>query len=199
MSLSNTKNFYLKTGDALVAIDVQNDFYSGGSLEVPGGDEIVPVMNQYIDLFLTKGLPVFATRDWHPENHISFKEQGGPWPVHCVAGSKGAQFHPELHLPDSTVVISTATKAEREAYSGFEETGLNDRLKAAGIRRLLIGGLATDYCVLFTVKDALKNGYEVILLQDAVRAVEVQPGDGDKAIEEMTSLGAVSAEVDLFT
>ena len=177
MSLSNTRGFYLKTGDALVVIDVQNDFCSGGSLEVPGGDEIVPVMGRYIDLFLAKGLPVFATRDWHPENHSSFKEQGGPWPVHCVAGSKGARFHPELHLPDSTVVISTATKAEKEAYSGFEETELNDRLKVAGIRRLLIGGLATDYCVLFTVKDALKNGYEVILLQDAVRAVDVQPGD----------------------
>lgn len=199
MSLSNTKNFYLKTGDALVAIDVQNDFCSGGSLEVPGGDEIVPVMDRYIDLFLSKGLPVFATRDWHPKNHSSFEEQGGPWPGHCVAGSKGAQFHPELHLPDSTVVISTATKAEKEAYSGFEGTELNDRLKAAGIHRLLIGGLATDYCVLFTVKDALKNGYEVILLQDAVRAVDVQPGDGDKAIEEMTRLGAVSAEVDFFS
>jgi nicotinamidase/pyrazinamidase len=181
----------LKPGDALVAVDVQNDFFSGGSLTVPGAEEIIPAMNHYIDIFQSKGLPVYVTRDWHPEGHCSFKAQGGPWPVHCVAGSKGAQFHPDLHFPDSTVVISTATELDKEAYSGFEGTDMDDQLRAAGIRRLLIGGLATDYCVLNTVKDALRYGYKVFLLADAIRAVNVKPEDGQNSIAEMTRMGAI--------
>lgn len=188
---SSRKHLDLKTGDALVAVDVQNDFFSGGSLTVPGAEEILPAMNRYIEIFQSKELPVYATRDWHPEKHCSFKSQGGPWPVHCVAGSKGAQFHPDLHLPDYVVVISGATELDKEAYSGFEGTDLNERLRSAGIRRLLIGGLATDYCVLNTVKDALKYGYEVFLLMDAIRAVNVRPEDGQNAIDEMTRMGAV--------
>jgi nicotinamidase/pyrazinamidase len=195
---SSRKHLHLKPGDALVAVDVQNDFFSGGSLTVPNAEEILPVMNRYIEIFQSKGLSVYATRDWHPEGHCSFTALGGPWPVHCVAGSKGAQFHPNLHFPDSTVVISTATEPDKEAYSGFEGTDMNERLKAEGIRRLLIGGLATDYCVFNTVKDALKYGYEVFLLTDAIRAVNVSPEDGQNAIDEMTRMGAVPIVFDMI-
>jgi nicotinamidase/pyrazinamidase len=196
---SSRKHLDLKPGDALVAVDVQNDFFSGGTLTVPGAEEILPIMNHYIEIFQAKGLPVYATRDWHPEGHCSFKAQGGPWPVHCVAGAKGAQFHPDLHFPDSVVIISTATELDKEAYSGFEGTDMHDRLRAAGIRRLLIGGLATDYCVLNTVKDALKYGYEVLLLTDAIRAVNVSPEDRQNAIDEMTLMGAVPIVFDMIS
>ncbi len=188
----------LKPGDALVAVDVQNDFFLGGSLTVPGAEEILPAMNRYIEIFQSKELPIFATRDWHPEGHCSFTAQGGPWPVHCVVGSKGARFHPDLHLPGSTVVISSATQLDKEAYSGFEGTDMHDRMQAAGIRRLLIGGLATDYCVLNTVKDALKYGYKVLLLTDAIRAVNVNPEDGQNAIDEMTRMGAAPVVFDML-
>jgi nicotinamidase/pyrazinamidase len=184
----------LRAGDALVVVDVQNDFLPGGRLAVPGGDEIVPVINRYIELFQSKGLPVYATRDWHPENHCSFEEQGGIWPVHCVAGTAGSRFPLNLRLPDSATVISKAAKRDADAYSGFEGTDLDERLQAAGVHRLLVGGLATDYCVLNTVKDALKNGYGTLLLLDAVRAVNVEPEDGKKAVEKMIRLGAVPVE-----
>ena len=141
--------------------------------------------------FQKNNLPIFATRDWHPRNHSSFQEQGGPWPIHCVADSRGSDFPVGLHLPDSTVVISKATAVDIDAYSGFDGTNLNERLQAAEIHRLLIGGLATDYCVLHTVTDAIKQGYQVLLLQDAIRAVNVEPGDGERALEEMIRLGAV--------
>ena len=180
----------LQKGDALISVDVQNDFLPGGSLAVPQGDQVVPVMNRYIFMFKVKGLPVFATRDWHPADHCSFKEQGGPWPPHCVQGSKGAEFPSELQLPEDTVVISSATNPEKEAYSGFEGTDLDDRLKAINAERLFMGGIATDYCVLNTVKDALSLGYEVYLLEDAIRAVNVKPDDGEKAKTEMVDLGA---------
>jgi nicotinamidase/pyrazinamidase len=191
MSEMNAKHLDFKKGDALVVVDVQNDFLGGGSLAVPGGDEIVPIINQYITLFQKNNLPIFATRDWHPRNHSSFQEQGGPWPIHCVAESRGSDFPKDLHLPDSTVVISKATAVDTDAYSGFDGTDLNERLQAADIHRLLIGGLATEYCVLHTVTDAIRQGYQVLLLKDAIRAVNVEPGDGEKALEEMIRLGAV--------
>jgi nicotinamidase/pyrazinamidase len=187
----NAKDLDFKKGDALVVVDVQNDFLGGGSLAVPGGDEIVPIINQYIAVFQKNNLPIFATRDWHPKNHSSFQEQGGPWPIHCVAESRGSDFPQDLHLPDSTVVISKATAVDTDTYSGFDGTDLNERLQAADIHRLLIGGLATEYCVLHTVTDAIRQGYQVLLLQDAIRAVNVEPGDGEKALEEMIRLGAV--------
>jgi nicotinamidase/pyrazinamidase len=193
MGKMNAKDLDLKKGDALVVVDVQNDFLGGGSLAVPGGDEIVPIINQYIAVFQKNNLPIFATRDWHPPNHSSFQEQGGPWPIHCVAESKGSNFPHDLHLPDSTVVISKATAVDTDAYSGFDGTDLNEKLQSADIHRLLIGGLATDYCVLNTVTDAIKQGYQVLLLQDAIRAVNVEPEDGERALEEMIRLGAVPA------
>jgi nicotinamidase/pyrazinamidase len=180
----------LKKGDALLIVDVQNDFLPGGSLAVHGGGNIIAPFNRYIEAAQEKGLPIFATRDWHPPNHCSFKKQGGPWPPHCIVDSKGAEFSAELSLPPSAAVISKGIEVKKDAYSGFEGTDLDERLRSAGISRVLIGGLATDYCVLNTVKDAIKHGYEVLLLQDAMAAVNVQPEDGEKAIEEMTSLGA---------
>ena len=184
------KTVTLNTGDALLLVDIQNDFLPGGSLAVPGGDQILPVINQYLSLFQSKGLPVFATRDWHPHDHCSFDPQGGVWPVHCVKNTPGSQFPEDLWLPKHTIVVSKAMAREKDAYSGFEGTGLAEKLKAAAVRRLLIGGLATDYCVLNTVKDALKNGFSVLLLTDAIRAVNVAPDDGKKAIQEMIRLGA---------
>jgi len=186
----------LQPGDALLIMDVQNDFLPGGSLAVPRGDEVVPVLNRYLRAFAAQSLPVYATRDWHPEQHCSFRAQGGPWPSHCVAGMRGAEFAAALQLPPSAVIISKATTVEQDAYSGFQGTDLDGRLRAANIRRLFIGGLATDYCVLNTVRDALRLGYRVLLLADAIRAVDVQPGDGQRAEEEMVSLGAQRISVE---
>lgn len=177
-------------GDALLLVDVQNDFLPGGSLAVPGGDAVIGPLNHCIAQFTRAGLPVFATRDWHPPQHCSFREQGGPWPPHCIAGTPGAAFAADLHLPPDAVVVAKATTAEQDAYSGFEGTELAARLREVDVRRLFVGGLATDYCVLNTVRDALAEGFAVMLLRDAIRAVDVQPGDGERAIAEMRSLGA---------
>lgn len=187
---SDLERWQAQAGDVLLVTDIQNDFLPGGSLEVAGGDEVVPVLNRYIEKFVARGLPVYATRDWHPERHCSFHAQGGPWPVHCVAGTRGSEFAANLVLPPDTTVISKATAPDREAYSSFEGTNLDSRLRAAGIRRIFIGGLTTDYCVLNTVRDARRHGYDVFVLTDAIRAVDVRPGDGQRAEEMMTRLGA---------
>ncbi len=188
---SDTSSPRLRTHDALLIVDVQNDFLPAGRLPVPRGDEVVPVLNLVGALFEERGLPAFATRDWHPEAHCSFREQGGPWPPHCIAGTFGAAFPENLRLPRSTVVVSKATRVDRDAYSGFEQTELDGLLRRAGTDRLFVGGLATDYCVLNTVRDGLALGYAVVLLTDAVRAVDVQPGDGARALEQMQRLGAI--------
>jgi len=180
----------LHTGDALVVVDVQNDFLPGGALAVPGGDQVVPVLNRYMDLFRAAGLPVYASRDWHPPDHCSFEPRGGTWPVHCVAGSHGAWFAPNLSLPCETTVIDKATRRDEEAYSAFQGTGFAARLREAGTGRLFIGGLATDYCVLATVRDALARGFSVLALADAMRAVNIRTRDGDRAEREMRELGA---------
>jgi len=184
------ERWHVQPGDVLLVTDIQNDFLPGGSLAVAGGDEAVPVLNRYIDTFVARGLPVYATRDWHPPRHCSFHAQGGPWPVHCVADTHGAEFAATLTLPPDTTVISKATSPDREAYSSFQGTDLDSRLRAAGVHRIFIGGLATDYCVLNTVRDARRLGYDVFVLADAIRAVDVQPGDGQRAEAEMTRLGA---------
>ena len=190
MMTTNQNNLYPQTGDALLIVDVQNDFLPGGSLAVPHGDEVVAALNRYLKVFYMQNLPVYATRDWHPAQHCSFLAQGGPWPPHCVANTSGASIAAPLQLPPATVIISKATTEKQDAYSGFEGTDLHRKLHASRIRRLFIGGLATDYCVLNTVRDALKLGYEVFLLADAIRAVDVQPGDGQRAEKEMLGLGA---------
>ena len=190
METPNRNDCQPRTGDALLIVDVQNDFLPGGSLAVPHGDEVVPVLKRYINSFASRNLPVYATRDWHPKQHCSFRAQGGPWPPHCVAHTQGSQFAAALDLPTTSVIISKAISPEQDAYSGFQETDLGRRLADAHISRLFIGGLATDYCVLNTVRDALLLGYRVMLLGDAIRAVEVKPGDGQRAEQEMIGLGA---------
>lgn len=175
---------------ALIIVDVQNDFCLGGSLAIPAGEEIIPVLNQYIPRFVTKGAAFFATRDWHPMRHISFKERGGPWAPHCVQGTKGADFHRDLKLPFGVEIISKGFLAEKDAYSGFEGTELKVRLSYKGIRKVFVGGLATDYCVKNTVLDSLKHGFETYLLVDAVRGVNLKPEDSREAISEMTLAGA---------
>jgi nicotinamidase/pyrazinamidase len=186
----------LRRTDALLIVDVQRDFLPGGRLAVPEGDAVVPVLNRYIAEAQRHHLPVFASRDWHPERHCSFKAQGGPWPPHCVAGTAGAQFADDLALPADTAVIDKATREEADAYSAFSGTSLGDQLRARGVKRLLVGGLATDYCVLNTVRDALREGFEVVVLDDAIRAVNVKPDDGMRAQREMESRGAVLARYD---
>lgn len=180
----------LQKGDALIVVDLQRDFLPGGSLAVRDGDRVVPVMNRYLEHFREAGLPVVATRDWHPQNHCSFSEQGGSWPPHCVQGSPGAEFADHLKLPADALVISKATKTDKDAYSGFDDTELEQRMREAGVHRMFIGGLATDYCVLATVKDAVHAGFEVFVLGDAIRAVDATPGDGDKALDTMRAAGA---------
>jgi len=179
-----------KNKDALIIVDVQRDFCTKGALPVPEGEKIVPVLNRYIKKFHEAGALIIATRDWHPSNHISFKNYGGRWPPHCIQETPGAEFHPNLKLPRETRVISKATSAEKEAYSGFDGTELERELRNAGIQRLFIGGLATDYCVKSTVLDALKLGFETVLLFDAIKGVDVNPGDSEKAIREMLERGA---------
>jgi nicotinamidase/pyrazinamidase len=177
------------TGDALVVIDVQRDFLADGALAVTRGDEVIGPLNKYLGLFKERGLGVFATRDWHPADHCSFAAEGGPWPAHCVQGTPGAEFAPELRLPGDAEVISKASERDREAYSDFSADEFERRLREQGIRRLFVGGLATEYCVLATVRDARQRGFEVLLLGDAVRAIDAEAGR--RAIDEMTRLGAV--------
>lgn len=185
--------FEISENDALLVVDVQRDFCPGGSLPVPEGDKVVPVLNDYIRLFKNARAQIYATRDWHPPNHMSFKEQGGPWPPHCIQESEGAEFHPDLKLPEGTLVISKATSLPKDAYSGFEGTRLAEDLKNKGIKRVFTGGLATDYCVRSTVLDALKHGFETVLLLDATLGVDVEPGDSERAIDEMKRNGAKTA------
>ena len=184
------ENTHIRPGDALIVVDVQQDFLPGGALGVPAGDEVIPALNRAITLFERAGLPVYYSRDWHTPDHCSFKAQGGPWPPHCIAGSEGAAFATALRMPDDAAVISKATSRAQDAYSAFQGTTLAQQLETAGVRRVFIGGLATDYCVKATVLDAQANGFEVEVLGDAVRAVEVQPGDGERALQEMLKSGA---------
>jgi nicotinamidase/pyrazinamidase len=184
------KASHIGPGDALIVVDVQRDFLPGGPLGVPAGDEVIAPINRAVGMFERAGLPIFYTRDWHPPNHVSFKARGGPWPRHCVAHTEGAAFAPTLRVPPSAVIVSKATTPDRDAYSAFQDTTLASQLRAAGVRRLYLGGLATDYCVKATVLDAKREGFDVKVLADAVRAVDVQPGDGQRALQEMQQSGA---------
>ncbi|MBS7634447.1 nicotinamidase [Candidatus Bathyarchaeota archaeon] len=176
--------------DALIVVDVQVDFCPGGSLPVPEGEKIVPVLNKYIEKFERSGALIVATRDWHPSNHISFKDYGGLWTPHCVQGTDGANFHPNLQLPERVKIVSKATDPFKEAYSGFEGTNLAEDLKRAGVKRVFVGGLATEYCVKNTVLDALNLGFETFILEDAVKGINVKPSDVEKAMKEMLGKGA---------
>ncbi len=181
---------------ALLIVDVQKDFCPGGSLAVPGGDEIIPVINRYIRHFYDKGLPILASRDWHPAKTMHFKEYGGKWPAHCIQGSDGARFHAGLELPETVVIVSKGMSTERDdQYSSFQavtEEGIPfpEFLNKLGISKLYVCGIATDYCVRATVLDTLATGFAVTLLADAVSGVDLNEGDSAKAIEEMIASGA---------
>lgn len=179
--------------DAIIVVDVQNDFCEGGALEVTGANSIIPIINAIVPRFRNR---VF-TRDWHPPDHCSFSDNPRfvdmSWPVHCVANTRGAEYHPELNVPEDVVEVNKATEPGKEAYSDFEGTGLGDRLRAAGVSRVFVCGLATDYCVKNTALDALREGFDVVVLEDACRAVDVPPGTGAAALDEMRDAGAVMA------
>ena len=186
----------MQAKDALIIVDVQNDFCPGGALAVSGGDEVVAVLNRVIERFAEAGLPIFATRDWHPKKTSHFKTHGGLWPAHCVQGTKGAEFHAELKLGNDAVVVSKGMAPDEDSYSGFQATDasgtpLAELLRLKEVGRIFVGGLATDYCVKHTVLDGLAEGFEVVLLADAIRAVNLKPDDGESAIDEMVRAGAV--------
>ena len=184
------ESFSLSRHDALVIVDLQNDFLPGGALGVPDGDAVIPALNICIDKFKQAGAPIFATRDWHPGDHCSFRARGGPWPPHCIADSRGAAFAATLKLPDDVIVVSKASSADADAYSGFDHTDLAAQLAARACRRVFIAGLATDYCVRATALDALREGLQTVVLEDGVRPVNVKPSDGEHALTEMRTRGA---------
>src|SRR5215813_7752593 len=148
----------MRQGDALLIVDVQNDFCPGGALAVPSGHEVVPILNRWIEEAQRKKIPIFLSRDWHPAHHISFKERGGPWPPHCVQGTSGAAFHESLHLPPNPEILSKGSDLNADSYSAFGGTGLDEKLKRREVRRLWIGGLALDYCVRETTLEAIRKG-----------------------------------------
>ena len=192
------KNYVVTSNDALLITDIQKDFLPGGALPVPSGDEIIPVLNAYIKHFEDAKARFFASRDWHPANHVSFKTQGGPWPPHCVQNTEGAKFSPDLKLPAHVVVISKATNPEHESYSVFDGTSFEHELKMCETKRFFVAGLATDYCVLNTVLDARKLGYDIVVLMDATLGINVEPGDVDRAIAAMLKAGAQQATMGDF-
>lgn len=185
----------MEPNSALLIVDVQNDFCPGGALAVPNGDRVVPVLNRVIGSLGARQVPIYASRDWHPPETRHFKTRGGPWPPHCVAGTEGARFHPDLRLPAEATILSKGTEPASDGYSAFEGrtpagTTLADELGRRGVRHLYVGGLATDYCVKHSVLDALKAGLRVSVLTDAVAGVNVQPGEAERALEEMQAAGA---------
>ena len=175
--------------DALILVDIQKDFLPGGALPVPEGDKVIEPANKYIELFQKAGAPIFATRDWHPPNHISFKENGGLWPPHCVQNTEGAKFAEGLKLPPETFIINKGDRPEFDAYSGFQGTLLESLLRERGVRRIFVGGLATDYCVLNTVLGGLNLGFQVFWLSDASKGIT--PEGERQAEERMLTEGAI--------
>ena len=185
----------MKLKPALLVVDIQNDFIPGGALAVPGGDKVIPVLNKYIKIFSRNKLPVFASRDWHPVRTGHFKDFGGVWPVHCIQNTSGSAFHTQLNLPKQAILLYKGMDPGKDSYSVFQADdprGLNfaHLLKLLGIGELYIGGLATDYCVMFTALDAIKHKFKVKLLADAVKGVDLKPGDSQRAIKEMVKRGA---------
>jgi nicotinamidase/pyrazinamidase len=178
----------LEHGDALIIVDVQNDFCPGGALPIERGDEVVAVLNRWIAAASSAGVPVYASRDWHPKRHLSFTESGGQWPPHCLQDSEGARFHPDLRLPGSTVIVTKGVRLDRDQYSAFDETGLATELRARDVKRVWVGGLAEDVCVRATVLDARQQGFQAVLIADGTRPI-TRIG-GDEAKEEMRRAGA---------
>ncbi len=171
--------------DALIVVDVQNDFCSGGALEVPDGDRVIEPINRLAE----EAEFVVATRDWHPPDHGSFADNGGIWPVHCVRDTRGAQFHADLDRSRIDAVVDAGRTPDAEGYSGFEDTDLERLLREHDVAEVHVAGLALDYCVKATALDARRAGFAVVLHRDATRAVEVQAGDGDRALVELRAAG----------
>ena len=178
----------LQPGDALIIVDVQNDFCPGGALAIENGGEVVPVLNRWIAAGVAKRVPIYASRDWHPVGHISFEQQGGPWPPHCIQDSEGARFHPQLQLPDSVVKVTKGVRFDQDQNSVFNQTGLTYQLRLTGIKRLWIGGLAEDVCVLATVLDARRNDFDVVLIENATKPVSAD--SSERARRQMREAGA---------
>jgi nicotinamidase/pyrazinamidase len=179
----------LQPGDALIVVDVQRDFCPGGALPIEDGDAVVPVLNRWIDRARALGIPVFASRDWHPKGHLSFKPQGGEWPVHCVQGTPGAEFHPDLVLSPDAAIVTKGDRADRDQYSAFDSTGLAEALRKRGVTRVFVGGLAEDVCVRATALDAVKAGLKTHLITGATKPVT--PAGGKAALQEMHRAGVV--------
>jgi nicotinamidase/pyrazinamidase len=185
-------------------VDVQNDFCPGGALAVREGDQVVPVLNAYARRFRERGFPVYASRDWHPRESKHFAEFGGSWPVHCVQGTDGARFHPDLELPAPENILSKGTDANDDGYSAFEGrfpdgSTFEERLIRDGVDHLFVGGLATDYCVRRSALDAVKSGRRVTLLLDAIRGVDLHPGDSAQAIADMALAGIDTTTLDALS
>ena len=185
----------MKRNNALLIVDVQNDFCPDGKLAVPEGDAIVPMLNKYISIFSRNKWPVFASRDWHPKKTVHFKDFGGQWPEHCIQDTPGANFHPLLRLPADAIILSGGMHPDEDGYSAFQAVDSRGNefthlLNTFSIKELFVGGLATDYCVKWSVLDALKFGFKVTLLTDAIKGVDLKPKDSEAAIEEMVRLGA---------
>lgn len=177
----------LKPGDALLIVDVQNDFCPGGALPVEDGDAIVPVLNRWIEAAIAAGVPIYASRDWHPEGHISFEAEGGNWPPHCLQDSEGAQFHPGLALPADTIKITKGVRFDHDQNSAFDQTGLIADLHRREIAQVWVGGLALDVCVAATALDGRQAGLEIHLIQDASRAIT--PEGAREALQRMREAG----------
>jgi nicotinamidase/pyrazinamidase len=178
----------LQPGDALFLVDVQIDFCPGGALPIAEGDKVVPVLNRWIAAAVAKGVPVFASRDWHQLGHPSFKERGGPWPPHCIQDSEGARYHPDLHLPADTIKVTKGARFDKDQTSDFDQTGLSVRLHQDGVRRLFVGGLAEDVCVHDTVIGGLQEGFEMVVILDGTRPITAE--GGEKARRAMRKAGA---------
>jgi nicotinamidase/pyrazinamidase len=179
---------------ALLIIDFQNDFTVGGALEVPGGDQIAGPIKRLAPQFDH----VFATRDWHPPDHASFESEGGPWPVHCVQGTHGAELHPAIREVAVEQIVDVGAEREDEGYSGFEKSKLENLLRDRNVEEVAVVGLATDYCVRASAIDAARLGFDTTVITDAIRAVDVNPGDGQRALEEMKEAGAKLATSNAF-
>jgi nicotinamidase/pyrazinamidase len=191
----------MKHDAALLIVDVQNDFCPGGALAVPGGERVIEPLSRVAGYFAAAGLPVLASRDWHPPVTRHFRDSGGIWPPHCIQGSPGAAFHPALRLPEGTLVISKGGDPDSDSYSAFDGRSadgspLGNILAALKVRHLYVGGLATDYCVRSSVLDARKAGLEVTLLTDATAGVDIAEGDSEKALQEIRRAGVSFCSTD---
>jgi nicotinamidase/pyrazinamidase len=178
----------LRNGDALIVVDVQRDFCPGGALPIENGDRVVPVLNRWIEAAIHRGVPIYASRDWHPRRHLSFVEFGGQWPPHCLQDSDGARFHPDLVLPQSAAIVTKGVRFDRDQYSAFDETGLASELLSRGVTRVWVGGLAQDVCVRATVLDARREGFDTMVIADGT--LPVTPAGGENAAGEMQRAGA---------